>query len=86
MQHKISKKEIEEIIILFQFRLGEIISKKGDLSFNSPHEIRGALDEEVAEHLDALRADNLDDQVDELFDIAVVSIWGIISIMKNSKE
>jgi arsenate reductase-like glutaredoxin family protein len=86
MQHKISKKEIDDIITLFKFKLEEIISKKGDLSFNSPHEIRGALDEEIAEHLDALRADNLEDQVNELFDVATVSIWGIVSILGSSNE
>jgi len=79
---KLSREEIGKTLANFELFLNQKIEEKGDGIFVSTHEIRGALEEEVNEHLDAVHNDNVEEQMNELFDIAVCAIWGVASLRK----
>jgi len=86
MRNKITNKEIKQVVKLFEKSLWEEIKKKGNGAYISPHEVRGVMEEEFAEHMDELRANNLTKQVDELIDIAIAAMWGVASILKALKK
>lgn len=67
---------LEAVRDLLEFRL----KQKGNGSYASTHEIYGMLAEEVKEVLDELQANNNVEFAKELLDVAVVAIWGYISV------
>lgn len=81
-----TEEEIEEVLLLLKSDLDRRVKQHGRGIFISPHEIRGVLEEEVNEHLDEVKANNISKQLDELLDVAVVAIWGVASILKWSRE
>lgn len=49
----------------------------------SPHEVLGIILEEVDELIDEVRGNDLQNQYDELVDIAIAAVFGMISIQKR---
>lgn len=60
--------------------LQRAIVEKGDGSFISMQEIRGAIDEEVEEMHDAVHANDTAALREELTDIVIGGIWGLASM------
>jgi len=73
---------IEDILRKMSFRLEE----KGRGIFLSSHEIEGIVGEEVREFQRAVEANKTDQQRDELIDIAVSAILGIVSINSGKMD
>ena len=59
------------------------LDQKGTLAFNSRHEILGVIQEEYSELVDAVHTGNNGNVSDELLDIAVACIIGMISVGEN---
>lgn len=60
--------------------------KKGNLSFNSPHEILGSAYEEFMEFSHAVHANDDENAREELLDIMVVAFWGLCSLKVNKEN
>ncbi len=60
--------------------------RKGTFSFNSIWEIFGKLQEEVYEVLREIHKKDKEIICEELMDVAVVAIWGIMSIRANEEK
>jgi len=86
MRNEITEKEKEEVLLLVRKQLDKRLRIHGKNAFNSAHEIRGVLEEEVAEHMDELRANNYSRQLEELLDIAIAAIWGVATIYTLSSR
>jgi NTP pyrophosphatase (non-canonical NTP hydrolase) len=56
------------------------IDEKGRGIFMSSHETLGVLVEEIAEYRGEVRNNDSKKQRDELLDIAVAALWGIVSL------
>lgn len=56
------------------------LEEKGYHTYASSHEISGAMDEEVDEMKESVHENDQQHLRKELIDIAVCSIWGIVSI------
>ena len=50
----------------------------------SPHETLGLLDEEVAELVDAIRSNDRQATIAELYDVATVAIRGVIALEERT--
>ena len=59
------------------------ISSKGDHNSNSLHEILGVMFEEFQEFADEVKKNDQQRAKEELIDIAVAAIWGIITINED---
>lgn len=66
---------IAELISTLYYR----VSQKGANTFVSSHEILGIVSEEFDELKDSVRKNDLDEFEEELFDVAVACIWGLVS-------
>jgi hypothetical protein len=62
------------------------LNEKGYHSFSSIHEILGVVDEEHHELKDAVKHNNHEEIKQELLDIAVGCIWGVVSINENALD
>lgn len=70
-------------------RIHQKVKKCGDHAFVSRHEILGQVTEEYLELSDAVKTDKSRFKRhirDELFDIAIAAIWGILSIDTDSVD
>lgn len=85
-RRKVEKEWWEYELGQFKKFLEEKIIEKGDLSFISSHEIKGALTEEVDEFNDEVKSNDKEKQIKELFDVMVVAFWGIVSIRQAGTE
>ena len=56
------------------------INENGDRIFMSRHEIHGVVEEEIQELRSALSEDGIEHYREELLDVAVAAIWGVVSI------
>lgn len=65
-----------------EFRL----KQKGNKTFTSTHEILGVVAEEYAELIHAVQNNNPAEVIEELKDIAVACIFGIVSINKKNMD
>lgn len=86
---KIDKRLISGTLINLERRIGKRIRQRGDHAFVSRHEILGQITEEYDELVDEVRLDKTEHKQhirDELFDIAVACVWGILSIDTNSVD
>ncbi len=70
---------VEELINALEARLQE----KGNLVFDSPHEILGVVTEEYHELVEAVRQGAAKRIDDELLDVAVAAVFGHISVKKG---
>lgn len=93
MRVKTTKEHRDLALQLVERTLENRMKQKGDLSFNSPHEIVGWLTEEVYEfQREAQDADKHHKEfaknclIQELIDIAVVAVFGIASIAADGLE
>jgi len=79
---------IEKVLIQLGKRIKYLISEgqKGGRHFANPHETLGKLAEEYQELLEAIHKNNSSETVAELYDIAIISVWGIISANKEKIE
>lgn len=82
---KVQAGEVHGAFKLFADALQDRIKEKGDGSFISLNEIKGAVGGEVYELEMAVHAKDETQTIAELLDIAVGSIFGIASIMANRR-
>lgn len=76
---------IRGILSELQNRIETQVKQKGDGSFISPHEILGVLLEEHTELIEAIQKNDPNRTIDELYDNAVVCIWGILSMIEHDR-
>jgi NTP pyrophosphatase (non-canonical NTP hydrolase) len=62
------------------------LAQKGELTFASSHEVYGILAEEMNELLYAVRENNQHYQREELIDLAIAAIFGIVSLDAGGLE
>jgi hypothetical protein len=75
--------EIADAFSSVKSKLAMRISQYGRGIFISRHEVMGIVDEEIYELHDAVRDGEFSGIRDELVDVAVAAIWGIVSIDKG---
>lgn len=56
------------------------VTRKGDGAFYTYHEALGVIEEERDELLEAIRSNNLHQIRQELRDLIVAALWGLVSI------
>lgn len=83
---KVSDEIIQSVLEDFQKIFAKKREKKGINSFNTPWESYGKLSEEVYEALKDLHAKDWSSLELEYFDIAISSLWGIMSMRANKVE
>lgn len=89
-----NRKKIDERLVngtmdQLQRRISEKLKQRGDHSFASRHEILGLITEEYHELVDAIKLDTTAYRRfirNELFDIAITCVWGILSIDTESVD
>jgi len=74
--------EVNIAIHRLQKAIAKALNEKGTGGFVSHHEILGALSEEFREVENAVRSEDSDEIVEKLFNVAVVSVLGVISAGK----
>ena len=80
MRTQISQEEIEAGIRKLIDKLDFRLAQKGYGTFSSRHEILGILTEEYDETIEAVRSGKIEDVSNELLDVAVASVFGMICI------
>ncbi len=80
-----TKKEVEIAIKAVIENLYKRLDKKGWGVYAGPHEIDGILDEEFMELKIEMHANNNFAFINELSDIAVGAIFGIVSMLKHER-
>jgi hypothetical protein len=85
---KLDPKDVRPILEGIKNRIDYEVepARKGTYAFASTHEVLGALEEEHHELIDAIKSNDTDHVCDELFDIAVVCVWGILSLQKQETD
>lgn len=86
---KIDKKLAGGTLDQLRRRINEKVRQRGNHSFASRHEILGQITEEYEELIEAVKLDktpHMHRVRDELFDIAVACVWGILSIGTKSVD
>lgn len=84
---KIDTKLVEPALVQLSRRTAGKVKLRGNHAFTSVHEILGQITEEFLELSEAVRTDKTKHKRhvrDELFDLAIASIWGVLSIDTNS--
>jgi anthranilate phosphoribosyltransferase len=88
-RQQITPSDLDSAINLVGVDLMARCEKHGVGTFASAHEIKGVLDEEYDEYLEAMRDDThagRAQKVKELSDIAVAAIFGIASIQSGGTD
>lgn len=86
MRHKVTKDTIEQVVETFKNKLQEQFNKKGKDCFASSHEILGVITEEYYELIEAIKKGDGDDIRNELYDVAISALFGLMSIETYSCE
>jgi hypothetical protein len=74
---------VEAVLEFAQNELAQEIAKKGRAIFVSRHEVLGVLAEEMGELEDEVRKGDLDRVGEELRDVLVAALWGLVSIREG---
>ena len=85
-RQQVNDDRVEKALELVSDRLARNLGRKGDGAFVSPHEILGALSEEMHELEEAVRSGRRIDFGDELLDIAAVAAFAVASLPYLEKE
>lgn len=80
---KVTAKELDNATREVHLWLWKRIDEKGDSSFSSIHEIRGVVDEEVAELKEAMHSKDHDAIVHELKDVIVGCLFGLACLQSK---
>ena len=75
----ISDDTVDKVLGRFRQELATEIKRKGRGGWVSSLETRGAVDEEVDEFKEAVRAHDREHMKDELIDVMVAAFWGLAS-------
>ena len=78
-----TNKEIDKILEKIADTIDTRITRKGKSKWVGPHEILGNMTEEYDELLDAVHANDKNGVKEELMDILIVALWGLISLNKS---
>jgi len=81
---QLTKKQINEGVEAFLDKFHAIRKKKGVGAWVTTHEALGFVTEEYHELSDAVRSNRLNDVEAELMDVAICSLWAIVSIRAGS--
>jgi len=82
MRKEIEGADITAAMTLLNVKLAEAFARKGPMTASSRHEILGLVEEEMCELKVATRI-SLDEFNNELMDVAVAAIFGLLSIQKG---
>lgn len=77
---------LEVILTNLRGELDRRLDKHGPGIYASEHETYGILHEEVDEFLEAVRNGDHHECRDELFDVAVAALFGIVSSLQNFED
>jgi hypothetical protein len=81
MREQVTKEQINDTLNDFKKHFEGVIKRKGLGTFASKHEIMGLFEEERREVMKSLQENDPDvDFINELFDVAVVCIFGATCI------
>jgi len=83
---EINEHEIDEAIVKLKEKLKCVLKEKGKGTFTSRHEILGIITEEYYELIDAVRSESNYNVSNELLDIAVGAIFGMVCIDSNNTD
>jgi len=83
---EITADDVNAAITHLQRVMAKALNKQGTGGFISRHEILGALTEEFKEVVDAVHCKSLDKVAVELFDVAVVCVFGAACIIEGKIE
>ena len=75
----VSQNVQDRVLDQFKRRLAKTIQQKGDRTFASIHEIRGAVGEEYDELKEAVGKNDQEAVVNESYDLMVAAFWAICS-------
>ncbi len=76
-----SNARVDAALITIKEKTCYRLKEKGRMSYAGPHETYGIIAEEIAELLDAVRANDAEQLGQELLDIAVACAIGIASVL-----
>jgi phosphoribosyl-ATP pyrophosphohydrolase len=79
----VTDETFEDIMEEFAKHINKVLERKGRFGFISMTDIYGKLSEEVYETLKAMHEKNKDEFSYELFDVAVVALWGAMSLRQR---
>jgi len=79
-RRQVSQQEIDMAIEVLRSRLERKLLKHGYGAYASPHEVLGIIVEEHKELVDAVHANDRDNTIEELLDIAVGCVFGVASL------
>lgn len=77
---EVPRARVERALLSLHTKLDRAIKIQGSGAFVSLHEIRGAVGEEVDEANDASHEGDVIKVREELLDVAVAALWGVVSI------
>lgn len=80
MRKPVTMDEVDVVLMKLREQIGERLRQKGNLSYASIHEILGIIDEEKLELILAVKSNDVQEVVNELFDIAVGCMFGVACI------
>lgn len=78
-RHQVNDHDIDKAVQLMMAALCDRLDEKGRGIFVSGHEILGVIVEELHEFEDEVKANNGEKQKQELLDLGVAILWGIVS-------
>lgn len=79
MRKQVEDRDIELVLDGIKTHLYMVLEKKGYGAFASRHEILGCVTEEYIELVEAVRSGIHLDVNEELRDVAISAIWGLVS-------
>lgn len=85
-RHQVTDHDVDVAAQLVMAALCDRIDEKGRGIFVSSHEVQGALVEEVDEFKGEVRNNDSKKQKDELLDVAVAALWGIVSLQSGKMD
>ncbi len=71
---------IDDAYLILDARIADKLSRKGNLSFISKHEILGVITEEYKELIDAVHSKDDKNLIEELLDLGVAVMFSLASL------
>lgn len=86
MRKTLELKGINDVLDNVGRLLKQRFEKKGYRALMSSHEILGGVGEEYRELQDAVKSNHIENVRDELLDLIVAALWGVVSIDQNTLD
>jgi len=86
MRTQLNANQINDGIKIVLDKLYDRLDQKGYGTFASRHEILGVMQEEYKEFVDAVHSKNKENMKEEIIDIAVAAIFGLVCLNEDTVE